>query len=107
MSGGHRRLAGAIRLSDLRSRQATMNYPTPFLHELKQRAADRCECERSGCHEGQGRCAEKLIDEPGGAARWSPVLTGERLTFPPAASNYIALCGTCAVPRAGKRHPPD
>jgi hypothetical protein len=81
-----------------------MNYPPEFLQELKQRSGDRCECERSECHPGPGRCGEKLAEDPAGAARWSPVLTGERLTFPPVASNYIALCATCAVPRTGKRY---
>jgi len=81
-----------------------MNYPSDFLQELKQRSGDRCECERSECHPGSGRCSEKLTEEGTGAPRWTPVLTGERLTFPPVAMNYIALCGTCAVPRTGKRY---
>ena len=80
-----------------------MNYPPDFKSELKQRAGDRCECERSDCHQGQGRCSEALLEEPGGLTRWSPILTGEQITFPPVASNYIALCGPCAVPRTGKR----
>jgi len=80
-----------------------MNYPTEFILQLKERSGNRCECERRECHEAQGRCGETLVEEPGGPGRWTPVFTGDRLTFPPAASNYIALCGPCAVPRTGKR----
>lgn len=80
---------------------ALMNYPPDFIKQLKERAGARCECERGGCHTSQGRCSETLTEDPGGQARWSPVLTGERLTFPPLALDYIALCGTCAVPRVG------
>lgn len=72
-----------------------MLFSTEFISEIKARAADRCECGRSDCHGGDGRCHAKLSDE----ASWSPVLTGERLTFPPAVNQYIALCGACAVPR--------
>ena len=75
-----------------------MHYPPDFLHELKDRAANRCECERVECHQAQGRCREMLSGEPD-PLRWTPVMTGERITFPPVVSNYIALCGTCAVPR--------
>lgn len=83
-----------------------MNYPADFLKQIKDRAGDRCECERSDCHEAPGRCVARLKDEEG-KPRWSPVLTGERLTFPPVASDYIALCGVCAVPRTGKRFQAD
>ena len=83
-----------------------MNYPATFIQELKKRASDRCECERSECHQGPGRCGAKLVDEPAPTA-WMPVLTGERLTFPPVPNDYIALCGACSVPRTGKRYPPD
>ncbi|MBX7184568.1 MAG: hypothetical protein K1Y01_05415 [Vicinamibacteria bacterium] len=83
-----------------------MNYPADFLKQIKDRAGDRCECERSDCHEAPGRCAARLKDEEG-KPRWTPVLTGERLTFPPVASDYIALCGVCAVPRTGKRFQAD
>jgi hypothetical protein len=83
-----------------------MNYPSDFLKQGKDRAGDRCECERSDCHQGPGRCNARLNEEPG-KAHWTPVLTGERLTFPPVASDYIALCGTCAVPRTGKRFQAD
>ena len=84
-----------------------MNYPPDFIQQLRQRAGDRCECERGECHQTPGRCIERLMEEPGGLARWSPVLTGEHLTFPPVPSNYIALCGPCAVPRTGKRFQAD
>ena len=75
-----------------------MNYPPEFLEDLKARAESQCECERSECHQAQGRCRESLVGEPDPLG-WSPVMTGERITFPPVAMNYIALCGTCAVPR--------
>lgn len=79
-----------------------MNYPADFINELKTRSGSRCECERRDCHGAEGRCRAGLLEE-GGIARWTPVLTGERLTFPPIASNYIALCAPCSVPRAGAR----
>lgn len=79
-----------------------MNYPTEFLQLLRERSGNRCECERSECHRTPGRCRETLSDEPG-PSRWSPVMTGDHYTFPPVPMNYIALCGFCAVPRAGAR----
>lgn len=77
-----------------------MIYPPDFLAQLKERAGDRCECERGDCHQTRGRCNERLRDEP---ASWTPVLTGEHLTFPPVPSQYIALCAPCAVPRNARR----
>ena len=75
-----------------------MNYPPEFLNELKERASNRCECERNECHGAPGRCGGKLDD--GSGTSWSPVFTGDHMTFPPVATNYIALCAPCAVPRA-------
>lgn len=75
-----------------------MNYPTDFTQKLKERASNRCECERSGCHQTQERCFQPLIGEPD-ASRWSPVFTGDSMSFPPSPANYIALCGPCAKPR--------
>ncbi len=77
-----------------------MNHTPEFLAELKNRAGDRCECERNECHGESGRCGVKLTDEPGRA--WSAVFTGESMTFPPVAQNHIALCAPCAVPRNRK-----
>jgi len=79
-----------------------MNYTADFINELRNRSGSRCECERRECHPAEGRCTADLLEEPG-IARWTPVFTGDRMTFPPEPSNYIALCGTCAVPRTGKR----
>jgi hypothetical protein len=79
-----------------------MNYPPDFVKELKDRAEHRCECERRECHQTPGRCTQELVDAPA-PDRWSPVRTGERLTFPPVALDYIALCATCAVPRTAPR----
>ena len=79
-----------------------MNYPEDFISDIKKRAGDRCECERNTCHQTQGRCGEMLL-APDGLAAWSPVRTGERVTFPPVASDYIALCAHCAVPRNAPR----
>lgn len=80
-----------------------MNHPAEFLAQLKQRAHDRCECERSDCHGAPGRCGERLMEEPGGEPRWTAVHTGEHLRFPPVATDYIALCAPCAVPRNAAR----
>lgn len=79
-----------------------MNYPAEFIHQLKERSGARCECERRECHETQGRCSAVLADDPA-EGKWTPVFTGERLTLPPAALDYMALCARCAVPRTGKR----
>ena len=79
-----------------------MNYPTEFLQALKERSGNRCECERSEFHRTPGRCGATLTDESG-PSRWSAVMTGDHHTFPPEPMNYIALCGLCAVPRAGAR----
>ncbi len=76
-----------------------MNYPPEFIHELKARADHRCECERGECHGAPGRCLAPLVDLPDEPARWSPVPTGDQMTFPPVASNYIALCIPCVKPR--------
>jgi hypothetical protein len=80
-----------------------MIYPPDFMAQLKERAGDRCECERGDCHPSPGRCAERLRDELGGPPQWVPVLTGEHLTFPPVPSQHIALCAPCAVPRNARR----
>lgn len=80
-----------------------MNYPADFLAQIKKRAGDRCECERSECHRGPGRCSARLPEEPGGPAPWAPVHTGEHLRFPPVPADYIALCEACAVPRNATR----
>ena len=80
-----------------------MNYPNDLLTQLKARAGDRCECERSNCHGTLDRCDHRLADEPADAYAWSPVHTGEHLRFPPVASDYIALCKPCAVPRNARK----
>ena len=79
-----------------------MNYPADFISSIKERASEMCECERRECHQAQGRCTEKLL-EPDGVPRWTPVRSGERITFPPVPSDYIALCSVCAVPRNAPR----
>ena len=79
-----------------------MNYPVDFISSIRERSGNRCECERRECHEAQGRCVEMLV-EPDGLARWKPVRSGERITFPPVPSDYIALCNACAVPRNASR----
>ncbi len=78
-----------------------MKYPADFVKELKDRSNATCECERGTCHPSPGRCSENLAGEPGGE-HWAAVMTGDRITFPPVAMNYIALCRHCAVPRAGE-----
>ena len=80
-----------------------MHYSEDFLAEIKKRAANRCECERGSCHSEPGRCREALREQPDGSPQWSPILTGEHITFPPAAHAYIALCTPCAVPRSPTR----
>src|SRR6187431_1192327 len=62
-----------------------MIYPPEFLTELKERAASRCECERSECHGAPGRCGGRLDDSAG--TSWSPVFTGDHMTFAPVAKS--------------------
>lgn len=81
-----------------------MNFPAEFIQQLKERAENRCECGRSGCHQSSERCFQPLIGEPG-ASRWSPIFTGESPSFPPVAVNYIALCSQCAKPRVAPTPP--
>ena len=76
-----------------------MNFPEGFVAGLKQRAGDRCECERSECHGTPNRCGQSLVGMPDEQTRWMPVPTGEGVTFPPLISNYIALCLPCVKPR--------
>lgn len=79
-----------------------MNFPPDFVRELKERAGNVCECGRADCHPGSGRCHAELIEGPM-EGRWLPVATGDQITFPPRAVNYIALCVPCIVPRTGTR----
>ena len=81
-----------------------MNYPSDFIRDLKGRASDRCECERGTCHPSPGRCSRPLIEGPM-EGRWLPVKTGDRVTFPPEAPDFIALCDPCIAPRTGARRP--
>jgi hypothetical protein len=82
-----------------------MIYSPEFVHELKERSGNRCECERGNCHAAVGRCITELTDTPG-EGRWEPIMTGDHITYPPIAANHIALCDPCIAPRTGSRRRP-
>jgi hypothetical protein len=74
-----------------------------FVEHLQALADDQCECSRSNCHAGPGRCPETLVDTPG-LAKWVAYRTVVSEDGKASSSYFIALCGHCATRQRTTRH---